>query len=90
MTQKIAICGPLHNFVRLYLCNQGMYRQIGKNLLNSNVSPTCPHNMMNFGPLTAEICWAVWGTPANFKGFHVLAELLQGTLVVGVSQSLRS
>ena len=21
------------------------------------------------GPLTAEICWRVWGTPANFKGF---------------------
>jgi len=26
---------------------------IGKNLLNSNVSPTCPHNMVNFGPLAA-------------------------------------
>ena len=24
---------------------------------------------MNFGPITAEICWRVWGTPANFKGF---------------------
>ena len=37
-----------------------------KNLLNSNVTPTCPHNMVNFGPLAAEICWRVWGTPANF------------------------
>jgi len=35
-----------------------------KNLLNSNVSPTCPHNMVNFGPLAVEICWRVWGTPA--------------------------
>jgi len=26
-----------------------------KSLLNSNVSPTCPHNMVNFSPLTAEI-----------------------------------
>ena len=28
---------------------------IGKNLLNSNISFTCTHNMTNFGPLTAEI-----------------------------------
>ena len=33
--------------------------------------------MVNFGPLTAEICWRVWGTPANFNGFRVLASLLQ-------------
>jgi len=39
---------------------------IGKNLLNSNISSTCLHNMVNFGPLTAEICWRVWGTPANY------------------------
>jgi len=57
-----------------------------KNLLNTDTSSTCPHNMVNFGLLTAEICWPVWGTPANFNGFHVLAALLHGTLVVGVSQ----
>jgi len=62
---------------------------IGKKLLNIDVSPTCPDNMVNFGPLAAEICWRVWGTPANFNGFHVLAALLHGTLVVGVSQTLR-
>ena len=61
---------------------------IGKNLLNSNVSHTCPHNMANFGPLALEVCWRVWGTPANFNGFCVLAALLHGTLVVGVSQTL--
>jgi len=60
----------------------------GKNLLNSNVSRTCPHNMANFGPLAAEICWRVWGTPANFNAFRVLAALLHGILVVGVSQTL--
>jgi len=48
-----------------------------KNLLNSNMSPTCPYNMVNFGPLTAEICSVVWGTPANFNGFRVWASLLQ-------------
>jgi len=57
-----------------------------KNLLNSSVSPICLHNMVNFGPLAAEICWRVWGTSANFNG---LAALLHGTRVVGVSQSLR-
>jgi len=56
-----------------------------KNLLNSNISSTCPHNMVNFGPLGS----VVWGTPANFNGFCVLAALLHGTLVVGVSQTLR-
>jgi len=49
-----------------------------KKVLNSNVSPTCPHNMVNFGPLAAEIRWRVWGTPANFNGFRVLAALLHG------------
>ena len=51
-----------------------------KKLLNSNVSPTCPHNMVNFRPLEAQVCWRVWGTPANFNGFRVLAALLHGTL----------
>jgi len=60
-----------------------------KNLLNSNTSSTCPVNVVNFGLLTDEICWWLWGTPGNFNGFHVLAALLHGTLVVGVSQTLR-
>ena len=45
--------------------------------------------MVNFGPLTAEIDWGVWGTPANLNRFRVLASLLHGTLVIGVSQTLR-
>jgi len=60
-----------------------------KNLLNSNISFTCPHNMVNFCPLTAEIDWQVWGTRSYFNGYHVLAVLLHGTLLVGVSQTLR-
>jgi len=58
-----------------------------KNLLNSNTSSTCPDNMVNFGIIAAEICWRLWGTTAN--GFRVLAALLHGTLVVGVSHTLR-
>ena len=58
-----------------------------KNLLSSNISSTCPHNMVNFGPLAAEIVSLVWGTPPNFNGFGVLAALLHSILVVGVSQT---
>ena len=80
---KIAIWAPSHNFV------EGMCRQSEKNLLSSNISSTCPHNMANVGPLTAEIGSVVWGTPANFNGFCILVALLHCTLVVGVSQTLR-
>jgi len=86
---KIAICAPSHNFVRLNLCKEGMYRQSEKNLLSSNTSSICSHNMANFGPLAAEIGSGVCGTPANINGFCVLAALLHGTLVVGIIQTLR-
>ena len=36
------------------------------------------HNMVNFGPLMAEIGSGVLGTPANFNWFRVLAALLHG------------
>jgi len=45
--------------------------------------------MVNFGSLTAEIGLGVWGTPANFNGFLILAALLHGPLVVAVSHTLR-
>ena len=60
---------------------------IGKNLLSSNISSTCPYNIVNFGSLVAEILSLVWGTPGNLNWFRVLAALLHGTLVVGVSQT---
>ena len=77
---KIAIWAPLHNFVALYQCifaTKACIDNRKKNLSNSNMSFTRPHNMANLGPLTVEICWRVWGTPANFNGFCVLASLLQ-------------
>jgi len=48
-----------------------------KKLVKQQYLPICPHNMVIVGPLTPEIDWRVWGTPANFDGFHVLASLLQ-------------
>ena len=40
-----------------------------KNLLNSNTSCTCPHNIANFGLLMAEIGSWFWGTPQIWTGF---------------------
>jgi len=45
--------------------------------------------MVNVGPLVVEIGPVVWGTPANFNGFRVLAALLRGTPALGVSHILR-
>ena len=45
--------------------------------------------MVNFGPLAAEIDPVVWVTTVNFNGFRVLVALLQGSQVLGVSQTLR-
>ena len=39
--------------------------------------------MVNFGLLAAEIGLPVWGTPANFNGFRVLAALLHGLSTSG-------
>ena len=71
------------------LRNEGMYQQSEKNSLNSNISSTRPHNMVNFGPLTAEIVgWRVSGTPANFNGFRILASLPHRRRSVEVNQTL--
>jgi len=91
-TQKIAKNSPSghhHTTSSGYIFANRARIDKRKTLLNSNVSPTCPHNMVNFGLLAADICWRVWGTSANFNGFRVLAALLHGTLVVCVSQTLR-
>jgi len=60
-----------------------------KNLLSTDMSFGCPHSMVNFSPLMAEIGSGVWGTPAIFNGFRVLAALLHGSQVVSVSRTLR-
>jgi len=39
--------------------------------------------------IAAETVSLVWGNPANFSGFRVLAALLHGTVVLGVSKTLR-
>jgi len=60
---------------------------IGKKLVKQQYLLHMSPQHGNFGPLAAEIVSLVWGTPANFNRFGVLAALLDGTLVVGVSQT---
>jgi len=44
--------------------------------------------MVNFGPLVAEIGPVVWGTPANFNGFCILAALLERRCSTEANQTL--
>ena len=79
--------GTIAQLCRAISSQLGHASPIGKKFLSSNISPTCPYNMVNFGPLAAEIVSLVWGTPTNFNGFRVLAALLHRSVVVGVSQT---
>jgi len=84
ITQKIVTCAPSHNFVGLYLRNDGMYcrympllrrysptkffhlqciyQQSKKKLVKHHLLHMSSQPMVNFGQLTAEIGWRVWGT----------------------------
>jgi len=87
-TQKIRYLGTITQLCPAISSQRRHVSTIGKkNMLNSNTSSTCPHNMANFGPITAEIDSGVWGTTANFNGFRILAALLHGILVLGIRQT---
>jgi len=64
-----------------------MYRQSEK-LVKQQYILHMPRNMVNFGPLTAEIGSGVWGTPANFSGFRILDSLLQRRRSAEANQTL--
>ena len=84
-TQKIAKNSPSGHH-RTTLSGYIFASKAYINNRNSYISPTCAHNMANYGLLAAEICRRAWGTPPNFNGFRVLTALLHDTRVVGVSQ----
>ena len=87
MTPKIAICAQLCLAISSQLRHVSTVR---KNvLLNSNISSTSPRNMVNFGPLIAEILLRVWGTPTNVNRFRVLALLLHRRLSTEVNKTLQ-
>jgi len=48
---------------------------IGKKLLNTDTSSTCPHNMVNFGLLTAEIPLASLGHSFQFQRLSCLGSV---------------
>jgi len=85
--QNFAIWAPSHNFVGLFTTKAHIDNR--KKIVKQQYLPTCRYNMVNFGLLAAEILSLVLGTPANFNGLRVLAALLHGTLVLGVSETLR-
>ena len=71
----------LHSMYKAYLRKKGMYRQSEKKL-NSNISFTCPYNMVKVGLLTSEIGWRVLGTPTNFNGFRYCTDVAQRRLTI--------
>ena len=75
-SQKVAIWH--HRTTCRAMSSQLRHIDYQKKLLSSNISSTCPYNMVNFGLLAAEIVSLVCRTPANFKGFRFLAALLHG------------
>jgi len=66
-TEKIAICAPSCNFVRLYLRNEGMYQQSEKNLLNSNISFTWSQQYCELRPTSGWDRLASMGHPSKFQ-----------------------
>ena len=68
--------------LRRAMCSQLRHvSTIGKkNLLSSNISSTCSHNMANFGPLVAEIGWQtlhdLWPSPGLVHYIYFFRELL--------------
>ena len=62
---------------------------IGKKLVNQQYLLQMSAQYGEHRPLAAEMCWRVWGTPANFNGLRVLAALLHDSRVAEVSQTLR-
>jgi len=50
--------------------------------VSDNVSSTCPHNMVNFGPLTAEIGWRVWDTQQISTDFAFWLRYFHGLISI--------
>jgi len=78
--QKFAIWA--HNFVGYIFASKARIDN-RKNLLNSNISPTCPHNMVNFVPTNGLDLLASLGHPSKFQrvsrlGFVTALTLLNG------------
>ena len=87
-TPKIHHLGTVAQLCRAVSSQLTHVSTIGKNLLNSNISSRCPHNIADFGPQMAEINLPVWGIPANFNRYRIWALLLQRLRSPEANQSL--
>jgi len=65
-----------------------MYRQSEKKLVKRQYLLRMSPQYGELDPLAAEIGSGVWGTPANFNGFRVLASLLQWRCSPEANQTL--
>ena len=91
-TQKVAKNrhqGTIAQLCRAIFSQVRHVSTIGKKLVKQQYVLHMFPQYSELGPLAAEIGLPVWGTPAHFNAFRVLAALLYGTPVVGVSQTLR-
>jgi len=66
-SSKIRHLGAIAQLYRAISSHVRHVSTIEKKLVKQQYLPTCPYNMVNFGPLAVEIVSLVWGTPGNFK-----------------------
>jgi len=91
----LAMTGQFHLSEFTALCQVQRIATVGGHVLT--IGKTCqtpisrPHGLTvwwTLGHLMAEIGWQVWGTPANFNGFRILASLLHWRRSTEVNQTL--
>jgi len=75
---KIRHLGAIAQLCRAISSQLRHISTIRKKLVKQQYLPQTPSQCGELGQLTAEIHSGVWGTPANFNGFRVLAALLHG------------
>jgi len=82
--------GPIAQLCRAISSSQLRYvSTIGKNLLSSNMSSTCPHNMVNLRLNSGWDRFIILGHPSKFEWVSHLGSVTARHLVVGVSQTLQ-
>jgi len=90
--QKVVTCLPSrHRRTTLsgYVFGTKAHIDNRKKLVKQQYLLHMSHNMVDVSPLAAEIGLVVWGTPANFNGFRVLAALLQRRRSTEANQTLQ-
>jgi len=86
---KICHLGTIAQLCRAISSQLRHVSTIGKKLLNGNSSSACPHSMVKFGLLGAEIVTLLWGAPADCNRFRVLVSLLQRRRSTEANQAAR-